>query len=111
MSNVQLVGVKPESVVPERGSKYPIIHCGLCGKAIVWGWDDMFPDEGSPLYRRQFDFDPSEYRNGDVILWYAVDGAGFPVGQQMFKRIADAPAGYKGSTWFFHASTCTGVRR
>jgi len=72
-------------------------------------WDDMDPDEDSPLLRRAFDLNPSPPAAGQMILWYQIDELGRAIGRQMFRRWNPSEM-HNGDTWNLHAQTCPGTK-
>lgn len=100
------VGVRPDQPVkrPESPS-YPVVHCGACGAATVWAFDDRFPEDLDALHRRLVDFDPLpalERGRGDLVLWFA-EGEHGP---QWFRRLGDITDDFAGPVWRYHANTC-----
>jgi hypothetical protein len=102
----QRVGIRP---LNEPARAYDIFHCDRCFEAVVWAWDDMFPDDDSPLMKRTMNLEAMPPAKGHVILYYAIDADGNPMGRQMFRRW-EPGEGYQGETWTFHASTCGRAR-
>jgi hypothetical protein len=107
MNTPHLVGVKPDTFEPAHS--YPVIHCHRCGAACVVAFDGRFEEEElTDLHARSVNFDPmtTEPRHlGDVVLWFAVDGMGHPLGRQRFTRLGDLDR-YNGSVWQYHRNTC-----
>jgi hypothetical protein len=101
----QQFGARPEDET--KPPSYPVIHCPYCGTALLWCWDDMYPEDEDPLFRRQVNFDPVSAERGDVVLWYVIDGHGKPISRQFFKRMAEVDPMYSGDAWRFHSATCT----
>ena len=100
----QRYGVRPED---DKPTTFPIFHCDACGAAVVWCWDDMYPEDENPLFRRQVNFDPVCTSRGDVVLWFMVDQQERPISRQFFRRMAEVDPTYAGETWRFHSGTCT----
>jgi hypothetical protein len=96
------VGLRP---MQEDRRAFDIYHCEHCFAPVVWAWDDMFPDDDSPLMKRTCNLEPVPAQKGHVILYYAIDADGLPVGRQMFRRW-EPGENYTGDTWELHASTC-----
>lgn len=104
-----VVGVKPEAIDPRPS--YPIQHCPLCGAPTIVAWDGGYAEgELTALHARACDFDPlpdADRWRGDVVLWFAVDGADEPTdGRQRFTRIAEINGDYAGPLWRYHRGTC-----
>jgi hypothetical protein len=95
-------GLRP---LAEPRRAFAVVHCNRCFQAIVYAWDDMFPQDESELFKRAVNLEEMPPENGHVVLWYQVDQHGQPIGRQMFTRWEER-SGYAGPTWILHASTC-----
>lgn len=87
--------MKVTGLIPANGAPH---KCDVCPTLVIWA---VTPNGGRIRVDAQLSLE------GNLVLWFEVDGLGQPVGDPPVQRVMIAPASYQGPRWIHHWATCS----